>query len=400
MESLTLYGRAFGPGALPLLRRHEKRCIREDLADFLEAWYSPSPVVEVHSSGSTGAPKALLAEKERMRASARMTLSFLGLQKGDSALLCMPLRYIGAKMMVVRALEGGLDLWCEEPSGHPLRSLKEPPRFLAMTPAQAVSSLEDAHEAALLRGTGQLILGGSAISAELARSLRSFPHHVWSTYGMTETLSHIALRRLSGPQASEWYTPFAGVGLRLTEEGCLAILAPSVCDKEIVTNDLAELDAEGRFRILGRRDNVINSGGIKLHIEELEETLALPRPFRITSVPDAHFGEAVCLLVEGKAPDLAPYFARLHPYARPKRVFFVEKLPLTGSGKPDRATARALARRLMEEAPASPAGIGPLCADAPAGRNHAAEAPRSAPPLPGRDRQKTQEEHDEGSRHA
>lgn len=108
MKRLTLYGQSFGPEDLPALRGHEKRCIREDLADFLEAWYSPSPVLEVHSSGSTGTPKRMYARKERMRASARMTLDFLGLNKGDTALLCMPLRYIGAQMMVVRALEAGL----------------------------------------------------------------------------------------------------------------------------------------------------------------------------------------------------------------------------------------------------------------------------------------------------
>lgn len=349
MKRLTLYGQSFGPEDLPALRGHEKRCIREDLADFLEAWYSPSPVLEVHSSGSTGTPKRMYARKERMRASARMTLDFLGLNKGDTALLCMPLRYIGAQMMVVRALEGGLDLWCEEASGHALRSLQKPPRFLAMTPAQAVSSLENAHEAAMLRGTEHLILGGSAVPADLARTLRDFPHNVWSTYGMTETLSHIALRRLSGPEASAWYSPFAGVHLRLTEEGCLAIHAPAVCEQELVTNDLAAFDEKGRFRILGRRDNVINSGGIKLHIEELEEALALPRPFQITAVPDGHFGEAVCLLVEPGGEDPAPFMARLHPYARPKHVFTVERLPFTGSGKPDRATARALAQEIMKK---------------------------------------------------
>lgn len=347
MNRLTLYGRSIGPEDVALLRTHEKRCIREDLADFLEEWYGPSPTVTVQSSGSTGAPKIMHVEKERMRASARMTVSFLGLRRGDTALLCMPLRYIGAKMVVVRALEAGLDLWCEEPSGHALRGLAEAPRFLAMTPAQVFSALESEEETALLKETAHLILGGSAVTGALARTLRDFSNNVWSTYGMTETLSHIALRRISGPEASEWYTPFAGVKLRLTEEGALAIHAPAVCGTEIVTNDLALFDEAGRFRILGRRDNVINSGGVKLPMEKLEEELDLPRPFQITCVPDAHFGEAVCLLLEPGGEDPAPFLERLHPYARPRHVFTVEALPLTGSGKPDRAAARALAKSLM-----------------------------------------------------
>ncbi len=122
-DTLFFEGRAFGPDDLPLLRSSQQRFVREELADFLEEWHANSPAVTVQSSGSTGAPKLMLAEKTRMRASARMTCSFLGLKAKDSALLCMPLRYIGAKMVVVRALEWGLNLHCVEPSGHPLKEL-------------------------------------------------------------------------------------------------------------------------------------------------------------------------------------------------------------------------------------------------------------------------------------
>ena len=347
---LTLCGRRYGPEDLDLLRRHEERYVREDLADFLAEWYADAPTVSVQSSGSTGAPKVMSVEKARMRASARMTCTFLGLKPGNTALLCMPLKYIGAKMMVVRALEAGLDLRAVEPSGHALRGLEQAPDFLAMTPAQVFSSLEQEDEAETLRQTRHLIIGGSAPDAALVRRMSAFPYGVWSTYGMTETLSHIALRRLNGPDASEWYTPFAGVSLRLSDEATLAILAPAVCAEEIVTNDFAEFDTKGRFRILGRKDNIINSGGIKLQIEKIETQLlpVMPCDFQIVAAPDAKFGEVVSMLVEENRKDWGSYIAHLHPYARPKHIFTVAALPRTGSGKPDRAAARAMVCQLLE----------------------------------------------------
>ena len=349
-QTIMIDGRCYGPGNLDQLRQHEERYVREDLADFLAEWYADTPTVTVQSSGSTGTPKTMHVEKDRMLASARMTCSFLGLKPGETALLCMPLKYIGAKMMVVRALEAGLNLEAAEPSGHALRGIRKAPTFLAMTPAQVFSSLEEDGETELLRQTRHLIIGGSAVDAGLARRLRLFPHGVWSTYGMTETLSHIALRRLSGPEASDWYSPLDGVSLRLREEETLIIRAPAGCAEELVTNDLAELDAAGRFRILGRKDNIINSGGIKLQIETLEAQLlpVMPCAFQIVPARDPQFGEVVSMLVTEARDDWGPYVTRLHPYARPKHIFTVPALPLTGSGKPDRVTARAMLSQLLE----------------------------------------------------
>ena len=351
-DTLLFEGRAFGPGDLDTLRASSRRFVREELAAFLEEWFDDAPTVAVQSSGSTGAPKIMRAEKSRMRASARMTCSFLGLEAKDRALLCMPLRYIGAKMVVVRAMEWGLDLHCVEPSGHPLKGLDRAPDFLAVTPAQVFSSLEDPEEARLLRETRHIIIGGGAVDAALARRLRDFPHAVWSTYGMTETLSHIALRRLNGPEASEWYAPFEGVSLRLSGDGALIISAPAVCGTELLTNDLAVLESSGRFRILGRRDNVINSGGVKIQIEELEEMLrsVMPCPFQITAVPDEKFGEIVVMLAEGpKMEDCSSLFTHVPRHLRPKHVFCVPHLPRTGTDKPDRAEARNIARAMKEQ---------------------------------------------------
>ena len=321
------------------------------LEEFLEEWNNPSPYVHVQSSGSTGAPKPMLVEKQRMLNSARITCDFLGLREGDTALLCMSLDYIAGKMMVVRSIERGLKLTTVAPSGHPLSTPHSPLDFAAMVPMQVYNSLQVPEEKERLMQIRHLIIGGGAIDDALAAALTTFPNHVWSTYGMTETLSHIALRRLNGPDASEWYTPFPSVKVSLNEDRCLVIDAPLVCPSRLVTNDIAELssgtDPEVKFRILGRKDNVICSGGIKIQIETVERQLRphLQAPFLITKRPDAKFGEAVVLLTEGTVPEAQEVCERILPkYHQPRVYLHVDQIPLTATGKPARQQAEQLAR--------------------------------------------------------
>ena len=160
------------------------------LEEFIADWKSPSPTLLVHTSGSTGKPKPMLVEKSRMAASARTTCGFLRLKEQDTALLCMPLDYIAGKMMAVRAIVCGLRLISVEPSGHPLRGLTEVPDFAAMVPMQVYNSLQVDEERDILRGIRNLIIGGGAIDKNMESTLRAFPNAIWSTYGMTETLSH------------------------------------------------------------------------------------------------------------------------------------------------------------------------------------------------------------------
>ncbi len=350
-----------------------------DLEAFLAEWHNDSPTVLVHTSGSTGKPKPMLVEKRRMQASARITCRFLGLHEGDTALLCMPLDYIAGKMMVVRALTCGLQLVSVPPSSHPLATSHLSPfpsriDFAAMVPLQVWNSLQVPEERHRLMHIRHLIIGGGAIDQALASQLADFPHQVWSTYGMTETLSHIALRRLNGPEASDWYTPFDGVALSLTDEGCLVISAPAVHEGPLVTNDIAEVpppapadsplapadspsapadsspapaSSPRRFRILGRKDNVVCSGGIKIQIEEVERLLRphLPLPFLITKRPDAKFGEVVVLLSEGPVDEARAVCERILPkYYQPKAYLHVDKIPLTETGKPARKQAETLAK--------------------------------------------------------
>ena len=372
------------------------------LEEFLAEWRNESPYVRVQTSGSTGDPKPMLVEKRRMLASARRTNDFLGLREGDTALLCMSLDYIAGKMMVVRAIERGLRLISVEPSGHPLavansspesgedrRGLNEcffrPPLtedcsikmqspnlggecFAAMVPMQVYNSLQVPEECERLKQIKHLIIGGGAIDDRLAEELKAFPNNVWSTYGMTETLSHIALRRLSGPEASELYTPFPSDSVSLNEEGCLVIDAPEVCQERLVTNDIAELAtqrgqtlmcsassahkgqspcvANVPFKILGRKDNVICSGGIKIQAEEVERRLRpyMRVPYLISKRPDEKFGEAVVLLTEGDTVEAQAICETvLEKYQRPRAYVHVSQIPLTETKKPARRQAELLA---------------------------------------------------------
>ena len=317
------------------------------LEEFLSEWRNNSPYVEVKTSGSTGEPKRMLVEKQRMRASARITCDFLGLKAGDTALLCMSLDYIAGKMMVVRAIERNLRLIVVEPSGHPLAKPSPCFTFAAMVPMQVYNSLQVPEERERLKQIKHLIIGGGAIDEAMAEELKAFPNQVWSTYGMTETLSHIALRRLSGPDASEWYTPFPSVSVSLNEEGCLVIDAPEVCKERLVTNDIAELATNNHsFRILGRKDNVICSGGIKIQAEEVERILKahLHVPYLISKRPDKKFGEVVVMLTEGDVEEAkAVCEAVLPKYQRPKAYIHVSEIPLTETKKPARRQAEELA---------------------------------------------------------
>ena len=344
------------------------------LEDFFSEWNNDSDRVLVHTSGSTGKPKPMMVEKKRMLNSARITCDFLGLKPGDSALLCMSLDYIAGKMVVVRSIERHLHLISVSPSGHPLKNidLKDVNgkdvngeiTFAAMVPMQVYNTLQVPEERERLTHIRHLIIGGGAIDASLEKELQVLPGNIaiWSTYGMTETLSHIALRRINGAEASEWYQPFDSVKISQTDEGCLVIDAPLVCAETLVTNDIVEIESyiynkeeKLRFRIKGRKDNVICSGGIKIQIEEVEALLKphLEKPFMIAKKKDEKFGEIAVLLTEdedlkkveatirrllsGKSDDSNKSSeSKSHKYWIPREFRYVEHLPLTETGKPKR----------------------------------------------------------------
>ena len=224
--------------------------------------------------------------------------------------------------------------------------------FAAMVPMQVYNTLQVPEERARLCCIRHLIIGGGAIDEALEQKLKALPGDVaiWSTYGMTETLSHIALRRINGAEASEWYQPFDSVRISQTDEGCLVIDAPQVCAEPLVTNDIVEIESyiynkveKLRFRIKGRKDNVICSGGIKIQIEEVEALLKpyLEKPFMIAKKKDGKFGEIAVLLTEDEEIEKVEATVRRllsdHKYWIPREFLHVEHLPLTETGKPKRS---------------------------------------------------------------
>lgn len=343
MEQLHINGETVGPHNLQDWRQG-KGGILADIAAFLDEWYAPAESMLLHTSGSTGTPKAMQACKAAMRASATATCRFFGLRPGHRALLCLPMRYIAGKMMVVRALVGRLELVvAAEPGSTPFAALREPVDFAPIVPMQALTTLQQANAYTQLNKAGTILLGGGFVDPALEEALQTCKAHVYASYGMTETLSHIALRRINGPTRTDAYSPLPGVELSLSPAGTLQISAPFLGIEHLTTNDLAEISAEGNLRILGRADSVINSGGIKIQAEELEQELTAATGLQVLVVPIPHpvLGQAIGLLWEGPATKAAPLqqaLAALPKYHRPQKIQH-GTLPRTATGKPNRLAA-------------------------------------------------------------
>lgn len=314
-------------------------------AAFIEEFLNDTPCVSVLTSGSTGSPKVMLAEKSRMRASARMTCKFLSLKPGDRALLCMPLEHIAGKMMVVRALQAGLKLYTVSPCTDPFAHAPKDLDFAAITPMQAHCVLQNAHSTAAMSRCRQIIIGGGFILPELAQQLGRLSCAVYHSYGMTETLSHIALRRIDSAHPDAPFYPLPGVKLSLNTEGTLCIDAPQVAAVPVQTNDLAAISDDGSFVILGRRDNVINSGGIKLLPESIEKKLSqvITTPFALSARRSIRYGEELVLVSEIPLPDklLQQAYTLLDRYEKPKAVL-TAVLPRTATQKIDRPRLKSL----------------------------------------------------------
>jgi O-succinylbenzoic acid--CoA ligase len=316
------------------------------ISHFLDTATGP---VRQRSSGTTGDPKWFELERESMVNSARKTLGFFGLQPGDTALLCLPVDYVAGKMMVVRALVGGLDLVLAEPSGRPLEGFRGEFGFAAMVPLQLHESLKAGDDLSVIR---KLLVGGGEMhpSTLSELSVMSRPE-VYESFAMTETCTHFALKRVNGPAPDTGFRLLDGVEIRLDQRGCLVVRVEGVTSGPVVTNDLAEIQqGERSFRWLGRIDNVINTGGIKVAPEILEERIGklLRADCLVIPRPDEKLGQRLVLLVEWPEEG-APVKSwsgllrrELAPHEVPKQLVPVGKIPRNASYKPDRKAAREL----------------------------------------------------------
>lgn len=296
------------------------------IGEFLLDWFDNKEYIEMTTSGTTGLPKLVRLEKQAMIQSALATGDFFGLGPGDKALLCLPVQFIAGKMMLVRSLILGLDIDVVSPSAAPLTYNKNKYDFVAMVPLQVQNSVEK------LKNIKKLIIGGAKIDSALEKQLLPLKTQIYETYGMTETITHIAAKKV-GEKA---FSILPNVRISKDDRDCLVISLPSVSDEPIVTNDLVELVNENQFVFLGRIDNVVNSGGVKLIPEQIESKLIgkISNRFFVTGVPDTTLGEKLILVVEGEKQEFAPdFFDVLGKYEKPKEIVFVPKFKENENGK-------------------------------------------------------------------
>jgi len=300
---------------------HEK-----SVGDFILDWFDSKSYLEFGTSGTTGAPKLIRIEKQAMVDSAVATGDFFDLHPGDKALHCLPTKFIAGKMMFVRSFILGLDLDFVAPSSHPMLLNDTKYDFAAMVPLQAQNSLVE------LNNVKKIIIGGAKMNTALEKGLSKLKTIVYETYGMTETITHIAAKKIG----EEAFSVLPNIKIAKDDRNCLVIDAPKISEKSIVTNDLVEIVGENQFVFLGRIDNVINSGGVKLIPEKIEQKLShkINSRFFVTGIHDAALGEKLVLVIEGENQTLEDtIFDGLDKYEKPKEVFYVAKFTETENGK-------------------------------------------------------------------
>jgi O-succinylbenzoic acid--CoA ligase len=316
--------------------------------EFILNWFNDDDFILQKTSGSTSEPKEIKLKKSAMVASAQKTIDFFQLKPNSTAWLCLPIDYIAGKMMVVRALVGNLNLIVSEPSGTP-EIPDQPIDFAALVPLQIQKLIDAKADFTRIR---KLIIGGAAINFNLNRLLQTISTEVFATYGMTETCSHIALQRINCTNPDNYFRTLPGISISKNDEGCLCIEAPELTDAPLQTNDVVELHSTSEFSILGRVDNIINSGGIKISPEQLENQISqiIGTECLVLSQPDELLGEKLVLVLEERsyqAPEvlirLKKHFSKQHC---PKVVCYINSFPRNESMKIDRLKVKAYLREV------------------------------------------------------
>ncbi len=349
MEQFLLNGKIIYTADI-LREAHSKdacyTAFQKNLYTFIRRWYSDEPGIYVQTSGSTGKPTGILITKRQMIASAKSTIQKFGLIAGDKALLCLDTTHIAGMMMVVRAITGHLAFIAVQPSSNPFETLttEQQPDFAAMVPYQLKGILNsNTRNRKILNNLKVLLLGGESVDEALENEILKLKTPVYLGFGMTETVSHIALRRLNGPDHSPEYKCLPGIEVKIDSRGCLCIKGDVTAYKWVITNDQVSLIDSHAFLWHGRVDHIINSGGVKIHPEELEKQIAgyfLKKGFEgnffVAGFPDVDTGHRLCLIVEGRyiRQDWIKELKNILPaYHNPKEVLFIEKFSYTSNEK-------------------------------------------------------------------
>jgi O-succinylbenzoic acid--CoA ligase len=310
-----------------LYLKENGKLFEKEIANFLLDWLNSESFILVQTSGSTGKPKQIVLQKSAMIASAKATGLFFNLQPKNTALLCLSANYIAGKMMLVRAITLGLHLDTNDPKSEPLSTNKY--NFIAMVPMQVEKSL------AKLNLVDKLLIGGTKVSYSLSESILKTNCNAFESYGMTETISHIAIKKIGELS----FTVLPNVTISVDDRNCLVIEASELFKEKVITNDIVEIVNAAQFILKGRIDNVINSGGIKIFPEEVEEKLAkyISAPFFIGSKPDEILGEKVILVIEATPFSIDnSVFSELSKYQIPKQILFLKTFERTETNKINR----------------------------------------------------------------
>ncbi len=318
---------------------------------FLSDWKSGRNVFTVNTSGSTGTPKPVEIQRRHMTESAVRTIRYLNLSNKDHSFVCMNTSTIAGMMMLVRAMEANMALTIREPSSRPFSGLNVLPTFTALVPLQLTDFLNQSPE--FINNFNAVLVGGAPVGSRLLKETMELKIPVYETYGMTETITHIALKRISGDHPQTTFQVLPGISVRQNAEGCLEINGDVTGGEWISTNDEVRLNPGGSFKWLGRKDHVINSGGVKIHAEKVEKKLEeyfaennLENRFFIAPRPDERLGQCVSLFIEGpfeltdqQLTEAIRY--RVDPYERPRKIIRLDRFDETPSGKINRRTTMA-----------------------------------------------------------
>jgi len=313
---------------------------------FCRAWLTGQQSFAIHTSGSTGTSKEIQLKRSALEASARMTLRALALKPGGNSLVCLDTAYIAGQMMLVRSLLHNMNIVAVEPTANPLKNIDHPVDLVALVPHQLETILEQSP--GKLNSVRCALIGGAPVSSSLRKKISKSTCALYATYGMTETVSHIALQQLNGEDAKDYFEALENIHLRVDDRGCLCIQTPYL-PAEIITNDLVEMAGHNQFRWLGRIDNVINSGGIKITPEKIElvfenifDSIEIKNRFFIAGVPHKKWGQQVVLFLEGDLSKtdentiIKIATGRLRKYELPKKILRIEKFTETATAKIDR----------------------------------------------------------------
>jgi len=305
--------------------------------NFLIDWLNNKDFLYVTTSGSTGQPKEIKLMKQAMVNSAIATGNFFGLEPGDKALHCLPSHFIAGKMMFVRALVLGLEIDFVEPSAHPIFDYEKTYDFCAMVPIQLKHTIN------YIENIKSIIVGGSKVTKPLLEKIKNCEPKFFETYGMTETVTHVAVRQLQSKSAEKepYFKALEHVTFEQDDRNSLIIHAPKLVEEALITNDIVELQSETSFQLFGRFDNVINSGGVKLLPEQIEDKLqpAIKQRFIVAGEDDVTLGEKLILIVENPTDskvDMAKAIKELKTLGKfeiPKEIYTTEKFSETVNGK-------------------------------------------------------------------